>query len=605
MGRPSPALARAVALLVCGMAFLALPPPHRAVAAPDGSPWRRPVPGAVVRPFVEPAHAYAPGHRGIDFVAAPGANVLAAGRGTVAFAGDVGGSLHVVVLHRSGLRTSYSFLAEVLVATGDPVETGAVIGRSGGTDPAGMHGTGVLHFGLRVGERYVDPLQLFRPRDLSELVRLVPVDGDPGVGSSWAHPPVDERAALRADLSDPAARAEVGDGVDDGCDSGIPLVGSAVDAVCDAGKWLASGTRQALRAGLSLLEDAGRKGRALARRLGREVEGLLDELGQVATAARRQLLDTPIGRVLVDLVEIGERFLDWTHRECARDAPPADGAGGSGHAVMAVAGIGSSSSGADQRSFGLDVAALGYEADEVHWYSYAVDGGAYTAAETEQDLRLAAKRLAEQLRAMDAREPGREIDLIAHSQGGIVVEQFLRFEYDASDPTFPPIGTVVTLASPHQGAPLATSLGVLREHRKTRRAVDVLDRVLPGPDADATSVRQLAEDSPFMQRLRAAPMPEHIELTTVGGTDDLIVPANRIHVPGATEVVVAVDGLNDHSAIHHDDRALQVVRSALEGRPPPCTSFLEGVRAAVEPVLISRVESDLGDFLTTYLEVGR
>ncbi len=29
------------------------------------------------------------------------------------------------------------------------------------------------------------------------------------------------------------------------------------------------------------------------------------------------------------------------------------------------------------------------------------------------------------------------------------------------------------------------------------------------------------------------------------------------------------------------------------------------VRAAVEPVLISRVESDLGDFLTTYLEVGR
>ena len=106
-----------------------------------------------------------------------------------------------------------------------------------------------------------------------------------------------------------------------------------------------------------------------------------------------------------------------------------------------------------------------------------------------------------------------------------------------------------------------------------------------------------------MARLHRALMPEHIDLTTVGATDDLIVPANRIHVPGANEVVVGVDGLSDHTAIPHDDRALQVVRSALEQRPAPCTSFLEGVRGAVEPVLLSRVEGDLGEYLTTYLEV--
>jgi hypothetical protein len=45
------------------------------------------------------------------------------------------------------------------------------------------------------------------------------------------------------------------------------------------------------------------------------------------------------------------------------------------------------------------------------------------------------------------------------------------------------------------------------------------------------------------------------------------------------------------------------VRSALEHRPPPCTSLLEGLRSAVEPVLVSRVEGDLGELLTTYLEV--
>jgi hypothetical protein len=163
----------------------------------------------------------------------------------------------------------------------------------------------------------------------------------------------------------------------------------------------------------------------------------------------------------------------------------------------------------------------------------------------------------------------------------------------------------VTLASPHEGAPLASTAADLRRSRKTGRALDMLEPVLPGPPSGADSVAQLAEDSPFMDRLHDAPLPEHVDVTTIGGTDDVIVPANRIHVPGATEVVVGVDGLNDHTAIHHDDRALQAVRAALEQRPPPCTTFLEGLRGAIEPVLISRVEGDLGEYLTTYLEVGR
>ena len=38
------------------------------------------------------------------------------------------------------------------------------------------HDGAVLHFGLRVGDRYVDPMLLFRPDDLTKLVRLVPTD---------------------------------------------------------------------------------------------------------------------------------------------------------------------------------------------------------------------------------------------------------------------------------------------------------------------------------------------------------------------------------------------------------------------------------------------
>ncbi|MFA5885199.1 MAG: peptidoglycan DD-metalloendopeptidase family protein [Acidimicrobiia bacterium] len=601
---PARVVAAATVLVLAGSGACAAPPAH---AAESGPGWQRPVPGAVVRPFAEPTAAFGPGHRGVDYAAAPGAPVAAAGRGTVVFAGDVAGSLHVVVLHRGAVRTSYSYLLDVTVAVGDTVDAGTPVGHAGGADPDGGHDAGVLHFGVRVGERYVDPQLLGRPHDLRDLVRLVPLaDADPGVGTSWARARADEPVTLQQGLGRlagaPPGAGAPGDG---GCGGGIPVLGSAVDAVCAGVDWAAGQTRQALRAGLVVLAGAGRVGRALVAKLGPALDDLLDQIARGGALLRDRLLDSPLGRSLADVVEIGERFLEWTHRECATDAPAADGTGGSGHVVMGVAGIDSASPGADRRSFGLDVDALGYQHDEVHWFSYAADGGAYEKDDTHGDLRTAAKRLAAQLRAIDAAEPGREVDLIAHSQGGVVVERFLRFEYDASDPSFPPLGTVVTLSSPHEGAPIATSARELAEHRKTRRAVEVLDRVLPGPPVDAPSVRQLAEDSPFMERLHAAPFPDHVELTTVGGTDDLIVPANRIHVPGATEVVVGVDGLSDHTAIHHDDRALQVVRSALEHRPPPCTSFLEGVRGAVEPVLLSRVEGDLGEYLTTYLEVGR
>jgi hypothetical protein len=38
------------------------------------------------------------------------------------------------------------------------------------------HGGQVLHLGLRDGEAFVDPMELFGPTDLSELVRLAPVE---------------------------------------------------------------------------------------------------------------------------------------------------------------------------------------------------------------------------------------------------------------------------------------------------------------------------------------------------------------------------------------------------------------------------------------------
>ncbi len=150
--------------------------------------WVHPVDGPVVRPFDPPATRYGPGHLGVDFRAAPGTPVRAAGPGRVVFAGAVGTTLHVVVLHTADRRTSYSFLASVHARVGDIVAAGTIVGTAGGKGEE--HDGTVLHFGLRIGAVYVDPMQLFEPPDLSAVVHLAPTIADPDP------PPANELGAL-------------------------------------------------------------------------------------------------------------------------------------------------------------------------------------------------------------------------------------------------------------------------------------------------------------------------------------------------------------------------------------------------------------------------
>lgn len=139
-------------------------------------PWVAPVSGPVVRGFRAPACAYCPGHRGADFRAPAGTVVRTVGTGTVVWAGRIAGAGHVVVAHGEGLRTSLSFLRTVTVRIGQRLGVGAPVGSSGATGAG--HDASVVHLGLRVGERYVDPMLLFRAPDLARAVRLVDSSGD-------------------------------------------------------------------------------------------------------------------------------------------------------------------------------------------------------------------------------------------------------------------------------------------------------------------------------------------------------------------------------------------------------------------------------------------
>jgi triacylglycerol esterase/lipase EstA (alpha/beta hydrolase family) len=262
---------------------------------------------------------------------------------------------------------------------------------------------------------------------------------------------------------------------------------------------------------------------------------------------------------------------------------------------MVVAGISSAGRAGDRGpTVGLDVHALGYQAGEVHYFSYASDGGPYHPDDTYGPIHEAALALDRQLRDLQLREPGREVDLIAHSQGGVVVDEFLKNVYKPADPALPPLGTVVTLSSPHQGAPLATAADDVRSTPLGTKVLGEIGARLPAPPPNSPAVRDLSERSPTIRRLQRAPLPDQIDFTTIGATEDVVVPADHIGVAGARATVVPVEALSEHTAITTDPDALRAVRAALEGRPPPCVGIVTALRAAIAPVVISRLSHTFG-----------
>lgn len=98
----------------------------------------------------EPIDLACPGghwHSGIDLAAARGTPVMATlpGVATV-FVSATGYGLHVIIDHGGGLSSLYGHLSSVIVASGDYVEGGQVIGTVGSTGNAtGPH----LHFEIR------------------------------------------------------------------------------------------------------------------------------------------------------------------------------------------------------------------------------------------------------------------------------------------------------------------------------------------------------------------------------------------------------------------------------------------------------------------------
>ena len=210
-------------------------------------------------------------------------------------------------------------------------------------------------------------------------------------------------------------------------------------------------------------------------------------------------------------------LIDWRHEQ-ARCTPasvsPSAPAGR--RFVVLAGGLGSSSTSAAVDD--VDTATLGYRAGDVVRFSYAggrvpsggvapelagLDVADYDALDTVGDLEIAGHRLAELLvQLATVAPPGAVIDVIAHSQGGLVARLALA-ELGALHPeSLSHLGVVVTLGTPHRGADLAGLVRAAAANPIDPVALEVVQVVAGLPiSPDDPAVRQMAPGSDLLAKL--------------------------------------------------------------------------------------------------------
>jgi hypothetical protein len=587
---------RTIVIAACIAVVSAALPPRTATA--DGSEWRPPVPGAVVRPFSEPVNGFAAGHRGVDFAAASGTPVLAANDGTVSFAGNVAGALHVVVAHAGGIRTSYSFLLRVDVAIGQHVHRGQVLGAAGGSGDG--HGPGVFHFGVRIGDRYVDPMLLFRPTDLTALVRLVPAGERAAAGRAS---PEKERREIELFHSD-------GDGSclgglpfgDEICDAGSAIgeaagdTGEAIgEAAADVYDWTSEKAAAAFNAGLQFARSLAGKVGAYFVENAKAFVAAFDELRKLVPELLKFALETnPIARIVGDLLAIGRSIVEHLF-SCPQPDPDPHPAK-LDNLVVAVGGLGSSrrrrKNGSVTASFDLEWQVYGYSRNNVEYFSYDANSETYNAQDTTEDLHEKARMLGEQIKEAARTRPGKPVDLIGHSQGGVVIAIFLQEIYRGHESEYPPIEHVVTLASPLRGTPTADVAISARHHPiagfLARRATDAFH-------AGGESMEQLSEHSKTAHDLWKKSVPHGVQFLSIGGMEDWFIPSPSTEVgDGGTSIVVATgDLIGAHQAIERDSDQLGATQGFLHGHAPAPCGPAAGAPGQALTLLYRHITADL------------
>jgi triacylglycerol esterase/lipase EstA (alpha/beta hydrolase family) len=494
-----------------------------------------PVDAPIGDPFRPPASAYGPGNRGLEYVTEAGTPVVASADGTVTFAGVVAGSRHVTILHADGVRTSYSFLADVGVVRGQRVSQGDRVGTAGDR----------LHFGARAGDAYFDPAALFTGSTTE--VELLPFEVPPG-----STPDAEARALALVAFTE---------------GGGLSLPG--LDGALD---WLRDTARSSVHYVAEF--DPVVRGMALA-------NDVVDTVLFPPPCSKGPPPTRPAAgqrRVAVTVAGLGSSSTSGSIDELRVDEL--------GYEPGSV--VRFSYAGGRTPGTGASRAELA-----------GLPAHAYESDDTQGDLRIAASRLADLVEQAAAADPDAVVDVHAHSLGGVVTRLALAelhargFEMRRLGVVVtlgtPHRGTDVATAM------FAANLRVI-PNVALEAAEAALDT---GLDPDATAVRQLAEHSDVVDQLAVDGVPLGVRLVSIAARGDLVVASPHTRVAGATNVTLPVSGLGAHGDLVGSDAATAEIARALAGVPPGCEGTIDALVDVLAGHAISAGEDAAGAALAT------
>jgi pimeloyl-ACP methyl ester carboxylesterase len=397
---------------------------------------------------------------------------------------------------------------------------------------------------------------------------------------------------------------------------------------------------RAVATGAKALSKAiGWAGRVLGAGLSKIVRAVGDALRMVrkqigrllGTAAKRILLLKHLGTFVFGMVKGGVEQVRCSRAGGATppDLPtPEEMAAGTkapsppnDNIVIAVAGIGSSSSEVEGRVVGnasiyqMDFRTLGYSDEKIFHFSYKGledRSGAgpyrlhatYTKEDTYKSIVESARQLREQVSAIHGRYPNKQIDLIAHSQGGLVAQYFLTWFYRESNPDDLRIDHFISLASPHFGADAAGLHSALSDNVQGRITLWELNEVarrlgLPPPSSRAA--QQLARDSDFIEDLTRSWNPQRVKATTISPTLDWVVAAPHTRLRGAAHYTADLPNMGsilfDHGGFVSTESAKGILYNALADSPSTCTALRNAFADYGPGRLVAEMEGTLVDAL--------
>lgn len=204
-----------------------------------------PLRGDLLQVFQVGEQNWLPGHRGVDLAGSPGQLVVAAASGTISWVGVIAGVPMLTVQHPDGLRTTYQPV-EALVPQGSAVSAGQVIAS---LVDGHCLAQACLHWGLRDGDTYLDPIAWLRG-SAEGMVRLLPRSATPrqlpppgaaefaaGLELSGSLPvPGPVTSGFGARTNPLSGAAEFHDGIDIGapCGTGVHTLWPGVVSFADA-----------------------------------------------------------------------------------------------------------------------------------------------------------------------------------------------------------------------------------------------------------------------------------------------------------------------------------------------------------------------------------